>query len=149
MPHLKPLLACVGLLGTLAACEMLGPPSELPTNAQLMLAPADYRAWWDATEACSGRSGDFDSIEWYVVPGVASFETPEGPKVGLWSHSSAGMRVVIADSYAENELVVRHEMLHALLDRGGHPDEYFTTRCHLTWDAWSQTQLAGLLDHHD
>ena len=142
MPSLKPVVACLGLLGTLAACEMLGPPSELPTNAQQIIAPAAYRAWWEATEACAGRSGDFDDVEWYVVPDVSSFETRAGPKVGLWSHSSAGMRVVLADTYAENELVVRHEMLHALLDRGGHPEEYFVERCELTWQAWGQGSVA-------
>lgn len=32
--------------------------------------------------------------------------------------------------------VVRHEMLHALLDRGDHPPEYFVSRCGLTWESW-------------
>jgi hypothetical protein len=32
--------------------------------------------------------------------------------------------------------VVRHEMLHALLGRQGHPSEYFVTRCGLTWASW-------------
>ena len=140
MLQYKPALLSLSLLGTLAACEMLGPPGELPANAQLMIAPEQYRDWWEATEACSGREGDFDAIEWYVVPGVETFETEAGPKVGLWSHSSEGMRVVVADGYAENELVVRHEMLHALLNRGGHPEEYFNTRCNLTWDSWSSSE---------
>jgi hypothetical protein len=48
-------------------------------------------------------------------------------------------------------------MLHALLDREGHPTEYFQTKCGLTWDSWrqnggdheSEPQLAqaGHLDH--
>ena len=140
MPQVKPALYCLSLLGTLAACEMLGPPSELPANAQLMAPPAAYRDWWARTEACSGQEGDFDQVRWYVVPGVSEFETSAGPKVGLWSHSSEGMRIVVADGYAENELVIRHEMLHALLDRGGHPEEYFTDRCGLTWEKWLATE---------
>ena len=124
------------LLGTLAACEMLGPPGDLPPDAQLMRAPEAYVAWWQQTEACAGIQGDFDAIRWYVVPDASTFDTPSGPKVGLWSHASDGMRIVIADHYAEHELVVRHEMLHALLDRGGHPREYFNRRCGLTWERW-------------
>ncbi|MDZ4863120.1 MAG: hypothetical protein SGJ01_06695 [Gemmatimonadota bacterium] len=127
---------CLGLLAALAACEMLGPAEALPSGAMLLIAPPEYEAWWTATEACAGESSDFQRIEWYVVPDVRTFPTTAGEKVGLWSHSSDGMRIILAGDYADNELVVRHEMLHALLDRNGHPAEYFQERCHLTWESW-------------
>ncbi|HXI19732.1 MAG TPA: hypothetical protein VNH46_01525 [Gemmatimonadales bacterium] len=129
---------CLGLLATLAACEILGPSAALPANAQLMAAPPAYLDWWTKTETCSGLAGHFDRIEWYVVPGAQSFETDLGLKVGLWIHSSDGVRIVIAGDYVGSELVVRHEMLHALLDREGHPAEYFQDRCQLTWGSWVQ-----------
>jgi hypothetical protein len=129
---------CLGLLATLAACEILGPQTELPASAQVMAAPDQYRDWWVKTETCSGLAGRFDRIEWYVVPGADEFNTDLGVKVGLWTHSSSGVRIVIAGDYVNNELVVRHEMLHALLDREGHPPEYFQDRCQLTWGSWSQ-----------
>jgi hypothetical protein len=119
---------------------MLGPPNALPENAQQVIAPAEYQAWWAATEVCSGRSGDIEDIEWYIVPDAATFETKNGEKVGLWSHSSEGVRIVIAGNFADSELVVRHEMLHALLDREGHPSEYFEARCHLTWATWNKQE---------
>ncbi len=127
---------CLGLLAALAACEMLGPVEALPSGAMLLIAPPEYEAWWTATEACAGESSDFHRIEWYVIPDVRTFPTAAGEKVGLWSHSSDGMRIILAGDYADNELVVRHEMLHALLDRNGHPAEYFQNRCHLTWESW-------------
>ena len=136
MPFQKPAMYCLGLLGTLAACEMLGPPTALPANAQLVLPPVEYQTWWSETEACSGLSGNLDAVEWYIVPDAATFETDGGRKVGLWSHSSQGVRIILAGNYADNELVVRHEMLHALLDRVGHPSEYFESRCQLTWATW-------------
>jgi hypothetical protein len=102
-----------------------------------MSPPPYYREWWARTAACSGLAGDFTAVEWYVVPGAPVFETEDGPKVGLWTHSSAGQRIVVAGEYAGHELVVRHEMLHALLDRGGHPPEYFRERCRLTWETWA------------
>ncbi len=138
MPSPKPVFYCLGFLGTLAACEMLGPPNALPANAVQVLAPAEYQTWWSATEGCSGRSGDLEDIEWYIVPDADAFATPHGSKVGLWSHSSEGTRIIIAGNWADNELVVRHEMLHALLDRAGHPPEYFDDRCGLTWKSWQQ-----------
>jgi hypothetical protein len=127
---------CLALMAFLAACEALGPADALPPSAQLIAAPDQYREWWTKTESCSGRSGNFARITWYVIPDVQSCETSSGPKVGLWTHSSDGVRIVLAGAYTENELVVRHEMLHALLDREGHPAEYFQTRCALTWDSW-------------
>jgi hypothetical protein len=138
MPKFSTPMTCLGLLATLAACEMIGPPDPLPANAQLVAPPAEYTAWWSTTEACSGLVGSFDQVEWYVVPGVETFQTSAGAKVGLWSHSNAGVRIIIAGAYAETELVVRHEMLHALLDREGHPAEYFQTKCQLTWGSWAQ-----------
>lgn len=38
--------------------------------------------------------------------------------------------------YVNDEMVVRREMLHVLLDEIGHPDGYFVDRCHLTWTSW-------------
>jgi hypothetical protein len=133
-------LSGLALLGSLAACETLGPPAPVPAGAVRFAPPAEYQAWWEATEACSGRSASFAQLEWYVAPGVRTFSTSEGPKVGEWSHSSAGVRIILADDYADSELVVRHEMLHALLDREGHPAEYFEERCHLTWESWGHQE---------
>jgi hypothetical protein len=139
MPQWKSAVFCLGFLATLAACETLGPPDPLPDNALRLAVPTEYQAWWQATETCSGITGRLAHIEWYVVPDATTLATPEGAKVGVWSHSDEGMRVVLAGAYADNELVVRHEMLHALLDRPGHPKEYFQDRCHLTWETWGHT----------
>jgi len=138
VPQPKSLFALLALLSTLAACEVLGPPEPLPENAHLLNPLPTYHEWWAATEACSGLDGTLGEIAWYVVPGVSTFETENGPMVGLWSHSSEGMRIVLAGDYTDSELVVRHEMLHALLDRDGHPSEYFEDRCRLTWDTWEE-----------
>ena len=134
-PHRAP-VACLAVLALLAACEALAPAAPLPADAQLMSPPPEYLDWWRKTEACSGRQGDASRIEWFVVPGQAVFETDEGEKVGLWSRSGEGTRIVLAGNYTGNELVIRHEMLHALLNHEGHPREYFVSRCHLTWESW-------------
>jgi hypothetical protein len=41
-----------------------------------------------------------------------------------------------------NEMVVRHEMLHDLLDRAGHPDPPFGNPCPLTWATWQGDLVA-------
>jgi hypothetical protein len=98
------------------------------------LAPPDvYRAWWAKTEACSGLSGDYERVRWEVVPGP-SFPCSSGACAGHWQSDHT---IWIAGDYLENEMVVRHEMLHELIGRSGHPDPPFGQGCHLTWASWA------------
>jgi hypothetical protein len=60
----------------------------------------------------------------------------------MWNREGRINRIVIAGNYLNHEMVVRHEMLHALLQREGHPTDYFVDRCHLTWETWN----SGLAD---
>ena len=91
-----------------------------------------YREWFAATEACSGVSGDFDRIDWYIVPGN-SFSCPGGECAGHWN---SGHAIYIAEGWVASEMVVRHEILHDLLGRSGHPDPPFGSPCPLTWETW-------------
>ena len=66
----------------------------------------------------------------------------------MWERDQQGARIVLAGNYENSEMAVRHEMLHHLLDRTGHPPEYFIDRCHLTWESWAgpdaaRTQLSA------
>src|SRR4051812_27935612 len=60
LPRFYPLVLA---LVALTACGF-DPGDDAP-----MTPPAVYRQWWAKTEACSGLQGDFDRIEWSVVPG--------------------------------------------------------------------------------
>jgi hypothetical protein len=103
-----------------------------PAGDQSMAAPGVYRMWWAKTEACSGLSGDFDRVQWEVVPG-ASFSCSSGQCAGHWESDH---RIWIADQYVNNEMVVRHEMLHDLIGHSGHPNPPFGQGCPLTWATW-------------
>lgn len=94
--------------------------------------PAVYREWWARTEECSGITGDFDRIEWLMVPG-RSFACRSGQCVGHWHPDH---QIYIAEEWVENEMVVRHEMLHDLMRGGGHPNPPFGEGCPLTWATW-------------
>jgi hypothetical protein len=131
------------LLGLAAACvpqAMAGPD---PEGAIPLPAPAVYAAWFARTEACAGLRGDPARIEWLVVPGVETFPTEAGPKHAMWTRRGDRHRIVLAGNYVQHEMVVRHEMLHALLGRGGHPAEYFEARCGLTWETWAEGRKGG------
>ncbi len=123
-------------LALLVSCSATEPTPTLPAGATPLAAPARYADWFDATERCAGLQGTYQSIQWYVVPGVTSFATSQGEKVGMWLRHGAGHVIVVAGAYQDHEMVVRHEMLHSLLGRSGHPDGYFAERCQLTWETW-------------
>ena len=128
-------LATAALIAMACAPGPVG-PSSLPQGAIAYEPPAEYLTWWQRTEACSGHSGRFDHIDWYTVPGVRLIDTEIGKKVGLWQRDNGRTTVTLAGDFVENELVVSHEMLHDLLAREGHPEEYFVDRCGLTWESW-------------
>jgi hypothetical protein len=122
----------------LTGCSSITGPraTPLPVGAVLIAAPAIYRDWSGRTEACSGLRADFSTVQWYVVPGVDTFSTEAGEKVGMWVSAGGTDRIVIAGNYQNHEMVVSHELLHHLLRQEGHPSEYFIVRCHLTWESW-------------
>jgi hypothetical protein len=130
------------VLGGLASgCAALAPSEPvLPAGSVEISATVLYQEWQLKTEACSGLAGDFSTIKFYVVPGVETFPTGAGSKVGEWTFDGVTNRIVIAGNYANSEMVVRHELLHSLLQREGHPAEYFVNRCHLTWESWDGPQ---------
>jgi hypothetical protein len=107
-----------------------------PAGSQPWEPPAVYQEWWTRTEACSGLSGDFDRVEWMIVPGE-SFPCASGNCVGHWD---PGHKIFLASDWTDHEMVVRHEMLHDLMRRSGHPSPPFGTGCPLTWETWPLSQ---------
>ncbi len=103
------------------------PPNAVPFNP-----PAEYLAWFAATEKCSELQGDFAKIQWFEVPG-RSFACPTGECVARWE---PGPRIYLADFWIGHEMVARHEMLHSLIGESGHPNPPFGLGCPLTWDTW-------------
>ena len=90
-----------------------------PAGAVPFTPPAVYRAWWTEIESCAGLSGDFDRVEWYEVPG-SSYSCPahEGRCDGWWRSPHT---IYMAQGLVYNRRLAEHEMLHDLLQRGGHP----------------------------
>lgn len=141
MPRSLLILLCPALL-LLSACgfDVAG--------SQPLEPPPIYREWWAKTEACSGLTGEFDRIEWLVVPGY-SFACSSGECAGHWRR---GHLIYLAEEWKMSEMVVRHEMLHDLMNRGGHPDPPFGEGCPLTWETWpggAGLRLVGIPPHLD
>jgi len=121
------LLWAAGLLLALTGCGF-DPEGDVPLDP-----PAIYREWFAKTEACSGRTGNFDRLRWSVIEGY-SFPCSSGQCAGHWRTNH---HIFLAGDWVMDEMVVRHEMLHDLLERTGHPDPPFGVGCPLTWASWN------------
>jgi hypothetical protein len=121
------MFGAAALLATLGGrgLDTLG---DVPLNP-----PAVYREWWDKTQACSGLTGDFDRLTWSVIEG-SSFSCSSGQCAGHWSKDH---HIFLAGDWVMDEMVVRHEMLHELIGRPGHPAPPFGQGCPLTWETWN------------
>ncbi|MGH7508753.1 MAG: hypothetical protein ACREMZ_04715 [Gemmatimonadales bacterium] len=117
----------IGLLALLTGCGF-DPEGDVPMDP-----PPVYREWWAKTEACSGRGANFDRLRWSVIEG-RSFPCSSGECAGHWRTDH---HIFLASDWIMDEMVVRHEMLHDLLGRPGHPDPPFGEGCPLTWESWN------------
>ncbi|HTA74768.1 MAG TPA: hypothetical protein VK733_10865 [Gemmatimonadaceae bacterium] len=115
----------------LAVVACRAPTTPLPSGAERFSPPPVYAEWWGLTEACSGLTGDFSGVTWYRIPNSQTVPFGEGELVnGLWEGD--GNRIILGGDDLEDGDLVRHEMLHALLQRGGHPRSMFIGRCRST-----------------
>ncbi len=110
-----------------ASCNIATGPAPLPDGAVAFDPPAHYTEWWAETERCAGRVAQYDDVRWFVVPRAETFELRGKEWAGWWWEP--GNRIILADGYREHAPTVRHEMLHAILQRGDHPAAYFDGRC--------------------
>ena len=97
-----------GLGLAFGACD-----SPLTSIAKEGLEPFDplpeYAGFWEATETCSGTSGDLGLIRWFRALSLTS----NGQILrGLWEPPH---RITIWTGLEDDEPTVRHEMLHDLL----------------------------------
>jgi hypothetical protein len=118
-------------LGVLLGCAA---EPTAPNAHERFDPPAEYRAWFASTEACSGLVGDYERLRFYRVPG-SEFGCPSGTCVARWTDDH---RIFVAEAFLDDEMVLRHEMLHDLIGQPGHPDPPFgESGCGLTWASWS------------
>ena len=119
--------ALIGAGSSCSSTEISGPPT-LPTGAETLPVREQYHAWWGDTEQCSGLQANFERIAWFMVPD-ANFIYRGKAFDGYWWGGAGVHWVVLASPFVDDPGIVRHEMLHDLLNRGDHPKEYFQQKC--------------------
>jgi hypothetical protein len=100
---------------------------QFPSDAEEFSPPAVYSTWWKMTEACSGMTGSLGAITWFRTS-QALHAFPSGDPIGgYWS--PVANRIVLTNDIVLDGGSVRHEMLHALVRKGGHPRNQFLGKC--------------------
>ena len=100
-----------------------------------------YQEWWDKTMACSGQRGQMTDVSFYAVDAPAGAIELAGEMAHAW-WVREGNRIYLPASALSEEWLVRHEMLHALLQRGSHPASVFVKACHVASAAvWRDSTL--------
>lgn len=132
-------LVLSALLSLGIACDRATAP-DVPSGAIPLAAPERFALWWRITQACSGITGDYASVSWYVVPNSTTLSW-QGEQVDAYWMSNPD-RIVLSDAHRNDGSIVRHEMLHALLQRGSHPTDVFVKGCHVASAAvWRDSTL--------
>jgi hypothetical protein len=109
-----------------ACTDSTGP--RVPANAVRFSPPAQYAVWWRIVEQCSGRTGDLSRVSWYRTPEGRLLDDAGVSVAGRASRGSNPF-IVLDSGYVHFGAVVRHEMLHILLDQPGHPAPFFLDVC--------------------
>ena len=99
-------------------------PFAPPEGAYAIAAPAEYAAAWAAVEQCAERRGLFERIQWHAVPDSA-IPCPSGECSGVW-YPPHDIYVTEENVHEPSYFVVRHEMLHDLLQVADHPALFCT-----------------------
>jgi hypothetical protein len=115
----------VGIPGLMACSDVFAPP--LPSDAEQFSPPAVYSTWWNMTQACSGITGSLGAVTWYKTDEPLSNPQTGDPIIGYWN--SANNNIVLESGVMLDGEAVRHEMLHALVRKPGHPRNQFLGNC--------------------
>lgn len=119
LPLSRVVLCCLALAG----CHS---ESDFPLSAVPFAPPAQFRAWWEIVESCSGRRARFDDVKWFQVLSGEILVQGESA-VGAWF--ADGNRIALLGEGDYSGPLVRHEMLHAILGSGKHSTDYFEEKC--------------------
>lgn len=110
-----------------------------PEGTERFSPPAHYREIWKEAEACTGKRGDFDRVDWSVVEGKTFRSSNGTPAIGEW-HSPH--HILIASDWLTTDWVIRHEMIHDLThlphDNGPRDIQIWGIQCHSMW-GWLQS----------
>ena len=112
-------LACL----IVTACANPFAPAEPWKDGAVRVSNPTFEAIWNETEKCSGLTGNFSAVKFYVTPKRFAVDNSGALAHGAWIKSENA--IYMASGYETLHNSVMHEEMHALLQRTDHPSEYF------------------------
>jgi len=105
-------------------------PFQTVMNARTPLAevPATFPAWYAEVEECLGLEGDFDAVGWYWVSEMLD---PRDQGAFVAPHM-----IILIPQAISSRLVVKHEMVHHILNLHG-------ITAHWEHNHWGFLECAG------
>lgn len=116
----------LALVPLLNSCQITLDP-KLPDDAERFVPPTVYSTWWKLTEECSGLSGSLGAVSWFRT--ASDLQDPRTGRAIPAYWSSGTNRIVVAGYSVFEGGAVRHEMLHSLIGKPGHPRQQFLANC--------------------
>lgn len=117
-------LALVTLLLTGCASSMVYEPTF--NRAQEVQPVAKYTDWFHEVEECTGKVGGMWRIHWYVMPDTHFSCGPTIWAIGCYIKTRGGdHEIFIASDRLDDSEVIKHELIHFLIQKPGHPEPPF------------------------
>lgn len=92
-----------------------------PVDAQSLNPPDVYRVWWTEVESCTQMEGTFSRVDWYSVERIEDREAGVR-RAGAWQPPHT---IYLQHERANDQRVVKHEIVHDLLQRRDHDTPLF------------------------
>lgn len=84
------------------------------------------RGWWSEVAACMGiPEPPIERVTFWIVRAGHSFDSPDGHRRGWWEPAHT---IYLTSAWWADESLVKHEMVHDMLQTGGHASPAFD-RC--------------------
>lgn len=121
------LLALVLTVGCVTAgCGLLTEPAPYwPSNVYAITPDTAYTTYWHQMEECSGLRAHFARVSWFRADSLLDYPGLGAFGLADWRQH----RIALDGRYLRDAVTIRHEMLHELLQRDGHPEDYFGLKC--------------------
>lgn len=82
---------------------------------------------WTDLEKCSGITRSWQEPTYYVLMGKSEIIVDGKSYWGYWMQD--GNKIILVEPRATDTQLLRHEQMHALLQSGEHPAQYFNGVC--------------------
>jgi hypothetical protein len=127
---MRPVLLVLALSGVVGCEPIIGPEYTLPPDAVPVEPGESYATWYAQAEACAGIEGDFAAVRWFEVPGERWWDPlHEQYAIGTWRRPHD---IYITTAHIDDEFLVKHEVIHDLLQGGYKYDPRFQDCSHIT-----------------